>query len=105
MAGHRASCIEAGRRAPSLSVLRLTVLAWLGAAGLVGLAACAFRSDLTAQVAAARTPADHAAIARELLTKASEYGAAAAYHRGLAAKYQNLAQPGAEVEYRIYDSS
>ncbi|MFI5396016.1 MAG: hypothetical protein ACHQ9S_10825 [Candidatus Binatia bacterium] len=61
--------------------------------------------DLAAQIAAARTPADHAAIARELLAKASEYGAAAAYHRGLAAKYQNLAQPGAEVEYRIYDSS
>lgn len=107
MTERRSGCIDTGSRvrtSPS-ALSSLTVLVWLGALNPVGFAGCSFRSDLAAQVASARTPADHAAIAQELSAKAAEYGAAAAYHRGLAAKYQNLAQPGAEADYRIYDSS
>ena len=95
------------RRRPS-GAFSVIVLGHLGSLAIGLLSGCALISrqpDLAAQIAAARTPGDHLAIARSLLAQASGYATAAAYHRGLAAKYQNLAQPGAEAEYRIYDSS
>jgi hypothetical protein len=82
------------------------MLAWLAVLALGALAGCAFRPrppDLATQITEAHTPADHAAIARALLAKASEYTSAAAYHRGLTAKYETLAGPGAQ--YRSYDRS
>jgi hypothetical protein len=88
------------------AVFSLAVLALLVTFAFGVFAGCAFRSrppDLAAQVAVARTPADHLAIARTLSAQASEYAAAAAYHRSLAAKYETLAGPGAQ--YRSYDRS
>ena len=87
-------------------VHRIVAFACLGPVATSLVAACGVISpsrDLAAQIATARTPADHAAIARELLTKANEYAAAAKYHRGLAAKYADLAGPNAQ--YRSYDRS
>lgn len=84
----------------------LCVLALLIALVLSVFVGCAFRSrtpDLAAQIAVARTPADHLTIARTLLAKAGEYAAAAAYHRSLADKYEELAGPRAQ--YRSYDRS
>ena len=92
--------------ARSPTFFRLTMLAWLAVLALGALAGCAFRPrppDLATQITEAHTPADHAAIARALLAKASEYTSAAAYHRGLTAKYETLAGPGAQ--YRSYDRS
>ncbi len=87
-------------------VLRIVAFACLGPVVASQMAACgaiSLRGDLAAKIATARTPADHTAIARELSTKANEYAAAAKYHRGLAAKYTDLAGPGAQ--YRSYDRS
>ncbi len=83
-------------------------VAWVAAAALLGVLASAgcsllSRPDLAAQIAAARTPAEHAAIVRSLLAQADEYARSAAYHRSLAAKYETLAGPGAQ--YRSYDRS
>lgn len=83
--------------------MALALLVTLGFGVATGCASRSRPPDLAAQIAAAHTPADHVAIAQSLLAQASEYAAAAAYHRGLAAKYENLAGPGAQ--YRSYDRS
>lgn len=81
-------------RARASAILGLAVLAWLGPLGPAILAGCSLlwrSSDLANQVAAARTPADHAAIARSMLAKAEEYKGQARYHRCLADEYENEA--------------
>ena len=72
----------------------------VGLALLGGCVALGPRSDLAAQIAAARTPDDHLAIARSYLTKASEYSEAAARHRSLAARYE---AEGAFAWYRHHE--
>lgn len=74
----------------------------VGLALLGGCAAFGHRSDLETRIAAARTPDDHVAIARSLLTKASEYSDAAARHRSLAARYET---EGAFAFYRHHERS
>ncbi len=108
MPSPRPACGETTERVRTLvsAVPRLCALALAVTLGSGVIAGCMFRSpapELAAQIAAARTPADHAAVAKTLLAEAAEYAAAAAYHRSLAAKYETLAGPGAL--YRSYDRS
>ncbi len=105
MIGFRSNCLEAGRgiRTCLSAAFSRPLLAAFVALSVGVFAGCACRSNLPSQIAAARTPADHEAIARALQAQAGEYAAAAAYHRGLAAKYENLAGPNAQ--YQIYDSA
>jgi hypothetical protein len=56
--------------------------------------------DLATRIAAARTPRDHATIARAFLKKANDNEAAALYHRRVAALYQHYVV--SPPDYQVY---
>lgn len=66
----------------------VTVLGSTGVRVLAGCSAWSSARDLRAQIATARTPADHEAIARALMAEAERYAADARYHHKLAATYE-----------------
>lgn len=87
-----------GSRSPLTLVLMIFGIGVLRRGCAQGLAP----ASLDAQIEAARTPEDHAEIARVLSAKANEYRREAASHRALALQYE---RSGVWLSYRHHDRS